>query len=258
MLYVLDEPSIGLHQRDNGRLISALKNLRDSGNSVIVVEHDEETMLNSDFIVDIGPGAGVNGGEIVAACTPKELLKNTHSVTADYLSGRKKIALPEKRRPGNGHCLRIHGAKKNNLKNLDVSIPLGCFTCVTGVSGSGKSSLVNGILYPYLARELNGALTYPGSFGSIEGTEQLDKVICIDQSPIGRTPRSNPANPIPDCSSCHQRAFFPDSRRQTPGIRPRQVLLQCEGRAVRSLRRRRGKNHRNALSARCICSVRCL
>ena len=193
VLYVLDEPSIGLHQRDNGRLISALKNLRDSGNSVIVVEHDEETMLNSDFIVDIGPGAGVNGGEIVAACTPKELLKNTHSVTADYLSGRKKIALPEKRRPGNGHCLRIHGAKKNNLKNLDVSIPLGCFTCVTGVSGSGKSSLVNGILYPYLARELNGALTYPGSFGSIEGTEQLDKVICIDQSPIGRTPRSNPA-----------------------------------------------------------------
>lgn len=193
VLYVLDEPSIGLHQRDNGKLISALKNLRDVGNSVIVVEHDEETMLESDFIVDIGPGAGVHGGEIVAACTPRELLKNKNSVTADYLSGRKSIPIPEKRRSGSGKFLKIRGAGQNNLKNIDVAIPLGCFTCVTGVSGSGKSSLVNGILYPALARELNGAYTYPGRYKGIEGMEHLDKVICIDQSPIGRTPRSNPA-----------------------------------------------------------------
>ena len=193
VLYVLDEPSIGLHQRDNGRLIDALKSLRDAGNSVIVVEHDEETMLSSDFIVDIGPGAGVHGGEIVAACTPKELKSKTNSITADYLSGRKSIPLPEKRRPGNGRFLKVFGAEQNNLKSIDVSIPLGCFTCITGVSGSGKSSRVNGVIYPALARDLNGAYTYPGKYKKIEGMEHLDKVICIDQSPIGRTPRSNPA-----------------------------------------------------------------
>ncbi len=193
VLYVLDEPSIGLHQRDNGKLIAALKNLRDSGNSVIVVEHDEETMEESDFIVDIGPGAGIHGGEIIAACTPKELLKNKKSITADYLSGRKTISLPEVRSKGNGNFLKVFGAAQNNLKNINVSIPLGCFTCVTGVSGSGKSSLVNGIIYPVLAGKLNGAYTYPGKYESIEGIEHLDKVICIDQSPIGRTPRSNPA-----------------------------------------------------------------
>ncbi|MBQ9469019.1 MAG: excinuclease ABC subunit UvrA [Clostridia bacterium] len=193
VLYVLDEPSIGLHQRDNGKLISALKALRDAGNSVLVVEHDEETMLESDFIVDIGPGAGVQGGEIVAACTPKELLKNRRSVTADFLSGRRSIPVPARRRPGNGKAITVHGARQNNLKNIDVTVPLGCFTCVTGVSGSGKSSLVNGIIYPLLARTLNGAYTYPGDCDGITGTEHLDKVICIDQSPIGRTPRSNPA-----------------------------------------------------------------
>ena len=193
VLYVLDEPSIGLHQRDNGKLISALKNLRDAGNSVIVVEHDEETMLESDFIVDIGPGAGIHGGEIVAACTPKELLKNTNSVTADYLSGRRSIPVPGKRRAGSGKWLTVFGAAQNNLKNVDFRLPLGRFICVTGVSGSGKSSFVNGILYPALARELNGAFTYPGKYQRIEGMENLDKVICIDQSPIGRTPRSNPA-----------------------------------------------------------------
>ncbi len=193
VLYVLDEPSIGLHQRDNGKLIAALKNLRDAGNSVIVVEHDEETMAESDFIVDIGPGAGVHGGEIVAACTPKELLKNRNSITAAYLSGRKKIPVPSSRRTGNGKFLKVFGARQNNLKSIDVSFPLGCFVCVTGVSGSGKSSLVNGILYPALAKELNGAYTYPGKYERIEGMEYLDKVICIDQSPIGRTPRSNPA-----------------------------------------------------------------
>ena len=193
VLYVLDEPSIGLHQRDNGKLIEALKNLRDAGNSVIVVEHDEETMRESDFIVDIGPGAGVYGGEIVAACTPKELLKNKDSITADYLSGRKKIPVPTKRRGGSGKYLNVYGVAQNNLKSVDFRLPLGRFICITGVSGSGKSSFVNGVLYPVLARELNGAFTYPGKYDRIEGLENLDKVICIDQSPIGRTPRSNPA-----------------------------------------------------------------
>ena len=193
VLYILDEPSIGLHQRDNEKLIATLKKLRDIGNTLIVVEHDEETMLASDYIVDIGPGAGVHGGEVVAYGTPKELMKKKGSVTADFLSGRRKIALPEKRRKGNGSFLRVYGAAEHNLKNVDVSFPLGTFTCVTGVSGSGKSSLVNGVLYNALAKELNRARTIPGKHTRIEGMEMLDKVINIDQSPIGRTPRSNPA-----------------------------------------------------------------
>ena len=193
VLYVLDEPSIGLHQRDNSKLIATLQKLRDIGNTVIVVEHDEETMMASDYIVDIGPGAGIHGGEVVAAGTPEEICKNHNSITGEYLSGRKKIEVPKHRREGNGHFLEIHGAEQNNLKNIDVKLPLGCFVCVSGVSGSGKSSLVNGILYPVLAAELNRAYTYPGKYKSIEGTEYLDKVIAIDQSPIGRTPRSNPA-----------------------------------------------------------------
>ena len=170
-----------------------MKKLRDIGNTLIVVEHDEETMLASDYIVDIGPGAGVHGGEVVACGTPKELMKKKGSVTADFLSGRRKIALPEKRREGNGSFLRVYGAAEHNLKNVDVSFPLGTFTCVTGVSGSGKSSLVNGVLYNALAKELNRARTIPGKHTRIEGMEMLDKVINIDQSPIGRTPRSNPA-----------------------------------------------------------------
>ena len=193
VLYILDEPSIGLHQRDNEKLIATLKKLRDIGNTLIVVEHDEETMLASDYIVDIGPGAGVHGGEVVACGTPKELIKKKGSVTADFLSGRRKIALPEKRREGSGSFLRVYGAAEHNLKNVDVSFPLGTFTCVTGVSGSGKSSLVNGVLYNALAKELNRARTIPGKHTRIEGMEMLDKVINIDQSPIGRTPRSNPA-----------------------------------------------------------------
>lgn len=193
VLYILDEPSIGLHQRDNHKLIEALKKLRDVGNSLIVVEHDEETMLECDYIVDIGPGAGVNGGTVVAAGTPDEIKNNKNSITGDYLSGRKKIAVPETRRAGNGRFLQIIGARQNNLKNINVAIPLGKFICVTGVSGSGKSSLVNGILYPSLARTLNRANVRAGKHDRIEGIENLDKVIAIDQSPIGRTPRSNPA-----------------------------------------------------------------
>ena len=193
VLYILDEPSIGLHQRDNSKLIATLKSLRDSGNSLIVVEHDEETMEASDYIVDIGPGAGIHGGEIIACGTPDEIKKNKNSITGAYLSGRRKIEVPAVRRSGNGKSLKIIGAAQNNLKHIDVEIPLGLFCCVTGVSGSGKSSLVNSIVYQVLARELNRATTYPGKYDRIEGLENLDKVIAIDQSPIGRTPRSNPA-----------------------------------------------------------------
>ncbi len=193
VLYILDEPSIGLHQRDNGKLIATLKKLRDLGNTVIVVEHDEETMLEADYIVDVGPGAGIHGGQIVAAGTPAEVMANPDSITGAYLSGRKCIAVPAQRRPGNGHFLEVFGAAEHNLKKVDVRVPLGCFVCVTGVSGSGKSSLVNGIIYPVLASRLNRATTYPGEFERIEGLEHLDKVIAIDQSPIGRMPSSNPA-----------------------------------------------------------------
>ena len=193
VLYILDEPSIGLHQRDNSKLIATLKKLRDLGNTVIVVEHDEETMEESDYIVDIGPGAGVHGGRVVAAGTPDDIKQNADSITGAYLSGRRKIAVPKKRREGNGNYLCVRGASEHNLKNIDVNIPLGKFVCVTGVSGSGKSSLVNGILYPKLAHDLNRAIAYPGKCDDVEGLEHLDKVICIDQSPIGRTPRSNPA-----------------------------------------------------------------
>ena len=193
VLYILDEPSIGLHQRDNSKLIGTLKKLRDVGNTVIVVEHDEETMIESDYIVDIGPGAGVHGGEIIAQGTPQEIMENKSSITGDYLSGRKSIEIPLQRRPGNGNFLHVYGARENNLKNIDVKIPLGCFVCVSGVSGSGKSSLVNKILLQSLAKKLNRAITFPGKVDKIEGYEHLDKVIAIDQSPIGRTPRSNPA-----------------------------------------------------------------
>ena len=193
VLYILDEPSIGLHQRDNGKLIATLKSLRDLGNSVLVVEHDEDTMREADFIVDIGPGAGIHGGEVVAVGTPDEVAKNPASITGAYLSGRREIKVPQLRREGNGCFIDIIGAEENNLKRVSVRLPLGKFVCVTGVSGSGKSSLINSVLYNTLARDLNRAITYPGKVEKILGTEQLDKVIAIDQSPIGRTPRSNPA-----------------------------------------------------------------
>ena len=193
VLYILDEPSIGLHQRDNDKLLGTLKNLRDLGTSVLVVEHDEDTMYAADHIVDIGPGAGVHGGQVVCAGTVEDIKNCPESITGQYLSGRRTIPVPEQRRPGNGTCLKILGARQNNLKDIDVTIPLGMFVCVTGVSGSGKSSLINEILNKRLSAELNGSKSRPGLHRDIEGIRLLDKVIDITQAPIGRTPRSNPA-----------------------------------------------------------------
>ena len=193
VLYILDEPSIGLHQRDNDKLLATLKNLRDLGNSLIVVEHDEDTMRAADYLIDIGPGAGVHGGQVVAAGTPAEVMANPDSLTGQYLSGKKKIEVPAVRRPGNGKLLKVVGAAENNLRHIDVEFPLGTFTVVTGVSGSGKSSLVNEVLFKRLGAELMRMKVRPGKCDRIEGIEQLDKVVNIDQSPIGRTPRSNPA-----------------------------------------------------------------
>ena len=192
VLYILDEPSIGLHQRDNQKLLNTLRHLRDLGNTLIVVEHDEETMLASDYIVDVGPGAGVDGGHIVAAGTPAEIMANPASLTGAYLSGRRRVPMPDFRRSPSG-WLTVRGARANNLRNVTVNFPLGVVTCVTGLSGSGKSSLVNEILYKSLSRTLNRSKERPAAHDGIDGVEQLDKIIAIDQSPIGRTPRSNPA-----------------------------------------------------------------
>ncbi len=193
VIYILDEPSIGLHQRDNDRLIATLKRLRDLGNTLLVVEHDEDTMLAADHIIDIGPGAGIHGGQIVAEGTAEDIMNCKESETGLYLSGEKKIPVPKKRRKGNGNQLEVYGAAQNNLKDIDVKMPLGTFICVTGVSGSGKSSFINEVLYKELANRLNGAKKHPGKFKKMKGVENLDKIIAIDQSPIGRTPRSNPA-----------------------------------------------------------------
>ena len=193
VLYILDEPSIGMHQRDNDKLLATLQNLRDLGNTLLVVEHDEDTMRAADYLIDIGPGAGIHGGEVVAAGTPEEVMANPNSLTGQYLSGKKRIPVPETRRPGNGKSLKVIGAAENNLRHIDVEFPLGTFTVVTGVSGSGKSSLVNEILFKKLGVELNRMKVHPGRCDRIEGIEYLDKVVDIDQSPIGRTPRSNPA-----------------------------------------------------------------
>ena len=193
VLYILDEPSIGLHQRDNSKLIATLKRLRDGGNSLIVVEHDEETMEESDYIVDIGPGAGIHGGEIIAVGTPDEIKQNPKSITGAYLSGREKIEIPALRRSGNGKFLTVHGAAQNNLKHIDVTFPLGLFCCVTGVSELGQVVARQLDIVPRASPDLNRAYTNPGKYDSIEGEVNLDKIIAIDQSPIGRTPRSNPA-----------------------------------------------------------------
>ncbi|MEG1989132.1 MAG: excinuclease ABC subunit UvrA, partial [Oscillibacter sp.] len=193
VLYILDEPSIGLHQRDNDKLLATLRHLRDLGNTVLVVEHDEDTMRAADYLIDIGPGAGIHGGEVVAAGTPEEVMANPNSLTGQYLSGKRKIPVPALRRPGSGKLLKVIGAQENNLKHIDVAFPLGTLTVVTGVSGSGKSSLVNEILFKKLGVDLNRMKAHPGKCEKIEGMEYLDKVVDIDQSPIGRTPRSNPA-----------------------------------------------------------------
>ena len=225
VLYILDEPSIGLHQRDNARLLKTLQRMRDLGNTLIVVEHDEETIRTADYVVDIGPGAGEHGGEVVAVGTPEEIAANEKSITGAYLSGRMSIPVPQVRRYGSGKSLVVHGARAHNLKNIDVKIPLGKFVCVTGVSGSGKSSLVNEIIKKTLLRDLNRAHTRPGDHDRIDGIEALDKIIDIDQSPIGRTPRSNPAT---YCGLFDLiRAVFantPDSRMR--GLQQRPVQLQ--------------------------------
>ncbi|MCI9002954.1 MAG: excinuclease ABC subunit UvrA [Oscillibacter sp.] len=193
VLYILDEPSIGLHQRDNDKLLATLRNLQSLGNTLLVVEHDEDTMREADYLIDIGPGAGIHGGEVVAAGTPEEVMANPHSLTGQYLSGRKRVPIPDVRRPGNGKFLHVRGAEENNLRKVDVDFPLGTFTVVTGVSGSGKSSLVNEVLFKRLGAELMRMKVHPGKCAGIDGLEYLDKVVSIDQSPIGRTPRSNPA-----------------------------------------------------------------
>ena len=251
VLYILDEPSIGLHQRDNDKLLDTLRRLRDIGNSVLVVEHDEDTMRAADFLVDVGPGAGVHGGEIIAAGTVDDIIAAPRSITGQYLSGAKKIPLPEKRREGNGKSLKIFGAAENNLRHIDVEFPLGTFTCVTGVSGSGKSSLVNEILYKKLAGSLNRARTRPGKFDRIEGLEHLDKVVGIDQSPIGRMPSSNPAT---------YTGVFNDIRdlfaSTADALRPGPVLVQHEGRPLRGVQRQRPCEDRDALSGRRLRSLR--
>ncbi|MDP7260305.1 MAG: excinuclease ABC subunit UvrA, partial [Anaerolineales bacterium] len=193
VLYVLDEPSIGLHQRDNNRLIGTLKSMRDLGNTLLVVEHDEETIRAADWVVDLGPGAGSHGGKVVAQGTADDIIANPDSLTGAYLSGRRSIAVPPARREGNGECLLVRGAREHNLKGIDVRIPLGNVICITGVSGSGKSTLMNDILYRAVARALHRARATAGAHDCIEGLEHIDKIINIDQSPIGRTPRSNPA-----------------------------------------------------------------
>ena len=209
VLYILDEPSIGLHQRDNDKLLAALKGLRDLGNTLIVVEHDEDTMRQADYIVDIGPAAGVHGGELIAAGTPEEIMRCEASITGRYLSGKMKIDVPEKRREGNGHKLSLKGASINNLKNIDVDFPLGTFICVTGVSGSGKSSLVNQVLCKAMTEDYN----LDGTYRELIGKENVDKLICIDQSPIGRTPRSNPATYVGVFTAIRELfALVPESR----------------------------------------------
>ncbi|HEX9815560.1 MAG TPA: excinuclease ABC subunit UvrA, partial [Candidatus Thermoplasmatota archaeon] len=228
VLYILDEPSIGLHQKDNAKLLESLKRLRDLGNTLIVVEHDEETMEEADWIIDLGPGAGAHGGEIIAAGTPDTIKKHPESVTGKYLSGRMSVEVPAERRKGTGKSLVIRSAVENNLKNIDVEVPLGRFVCVTGVSGSGKSTLVNDILYKALAQHFHEAREKPGKFGAMEGLENIDKVIIIDQSPIGRTPRSNPATytglftPIRDLM-----ALTPDSKAR--GYKPGRFSFNVHG-----------------------------
>ena len=256
MLYVLDEPSIGLHQRDNERLLGTLRRLRDLGNTVLVVEHDEDAIRAADHLIDIGPEAGVNGGRVIAEGTPTEVSANPASLTGDYLSGRRRIEVPRLRRPvQKDRVVKVVGARANNLKHIDATFPLGTFTCVTGVSGGGKSTLVIDTLYKAAARRLMGAGESPSPHDRIEGLDQLDKIIDIDQSPIGRTPRSNPATytdlfaPIRDWF-----AELPESARSRLQARP--VFVQREGRTLRGVPGRRAAEDRDALSAGRLCHLR--
>jgi len=257
VLYILDEPSIGLHQRDNKRLLSTLKRLRDLGNTVIVVEHDEETIRSADYIVDLGPGAGVHGGHVVAKGTPSEISKSRKSITGQYLRGDLKIEIPKRRRPHQGLFVTVRGARHNNLKGIDVSFPLRTFICVTGVSGSGKSSLVNETLYPAAACVLHRAQLKAGSHKAIEGLEHLDKAIDIDQSPIGRTPRSNPATytgvftPIRDLFS-----QIPEAKAR--GYKPGRFSFNVKGGRCETCQGGGTPKDRDALSPRCLCALRCV
>ena len=254
VLYVLDEPSIGLHQRDNARLIKTLKNMRDLGNSLIVVEHDEETMMESDWIVDIGPGAGVHGGEVIASGTPQEVMQCENSITGQYLSGRKKIDVPTKRRKGNGLFLEIKGAQENNLKNVNVKFPLGTLTVVTGVSGSGKSSLVNEILCKAVQHSLGRTRIKPGKHKAILGLENIDKVIEISQDPIGRT-RVPIRSLTPGCSMISA-ICLPRRRKRSCAAMTRGAFPQCPRRPLRSMSGRRCEAHFDALSAGRLRTVR--
>ena len=254
VLYILDEPSIGLHQRDNSRLLDTLLSLRDLGNTVVVVEHDKETMLHSDYIVDLGPGAGVHGGRVVAVGSPKDIMESPGSLTGQYLSGKMEIPVPEKRRAGSGKVLSLMGASGNNLKSLSVDIPLGKFVCVTGVSGSGKSTFVNMTLFPALSRKLMRSNEDPLAFEEIRGMEYLDKVINIDQSPIGRTPRSNPATytglfaPLRDMFS-----QLPESKAR--GYKPGRFSFNVKGGRCERCEGAGIHQDRDALSSRCICTL---
>jgi excinuclease ABC subunit A len=228
VLYILDEPSIGLHPRDNDRLLRTLRRLRDMGNTVVVVEHDEETMWAADQIIDFGPGPGVRGGELVVQGTPAAVSKHPRSLTGKYLSGEQEIAIPKVRRKGNGNVLRVLGATQNNLKDIDVEVPLGAFVCVTGVSGSGKSSLVSDILVEVLHRDLNKGEGTPGAHRAIEGMEHLDKLIAIDQTPIGRTPRSNPGTYIKVFDEIRDLfCQMPEAKRR--GFKPGRFSFNVEG-----------------------------
>ena len=249
VLYVLDEPSIGLHQRDNDRLLETLKRLRDLGNTVIVVEHDEDAIRHADHIVDLGPGAGVHGGHIVAQGTLEDILSCEDSLTGQYLTGARRIEVPHTRRRGNGHKLTVHGARANNLRDVTAAIPLGTFVCITGLSGSGKSSLVVDTLYPAAARTLNGARVIAGPHDKVTGLEMCDKVVEIDQGPIGRTPRSNPATYTGAFTQIRDWfAGLPEVRRTRLQARP--VQLQRQGRALREVPGRRADQDRDALPAR--------
>lgn len=257
VLYVLDEPTIGLHQRDNLLLLKNLRHLKELGNTVLVVEHDAETILSSDHVIDMGPGAGIHGGQTVFQGSPQELLGDESSLTGQYLSGRRSIPVPRARRAGNGKLLIIEGAGQNNLKDIVVKIPLGTFTCMTGVSGSGKSSLVNEILHPFVAQKLHRSKVRVGQVNAVRGIHHVDKVINIDQSPIGRTPRSNPATYTG--AFTHIRDLFsmlPESK--VRGYKAGRFSFNVRGGAMRGLQRRRNHQDRDALSSRCLCDVRSL